>query len=44
MKELPTLSSAELEAMQILWQADGPLTIQNVCDRLQNGTWKYNTV
>ncbi len=44
MKELPTLSSAELEVMQILWQADAPLTIQDVCDRLHNSTWKYNTV
>ncbi len=44
MKKLLNISSAELEVMQVLWKADSPLKIQEVCDRLQSSKWKYNTI
>ena len=40
----PNISSAELEVLQVLWNAERPLKIREVCDRLQNDKWKYNTV
>ena len=36
------ISSAELEVLQVLWEADRPMKIQEVCDKLVK--WKYNTV
>lgn len=44
MKKLPNISSSELEVLQVLWQAAKPLKIQEICDSLQNESWKYNTV
>lgn len=43
-KKIPQVSSSELEVLQVLWQAKKPLSISEVCDRLQNESWKYNTV
>ena len=42
MKE--TLSVSELEIMRVLWRTGEPMSIQQVCDSLENSTWKYNTV
>ncbi|HIT84825.1 MAG TPA: BlaI/MecI/CopY family transcriptional regulator [Candidatus Ornithomonoglobus intestinigallinarum] len=44
MKRRGQISGAELEVMQILWEADEPLNIQAVCDRLPKGKWAYKTV
>lgn len=44
MEEKMKISDAELEVLQVLWEAEKPLKIQDVCDRLENKTWKYNTV
>ena len=44
MKNYNQISEAELEVMQILWEADEPLTVQLVCDRLPSGKWAYKTV
>ena len=43
-KKAPNISSSELEVLQVLWEAGCPLKIREVCDRLQNTDWKYNTV
>lgn len=44
MKKHSQISSAELTVMQILWEADEPLNVQAVCDRLPKGKWAYKTV
>ena len=44
MEEKMKISEAELEVLQVLWEAEEPLKIQDVCDRLENKKWKYNTV
>jgi predicted transcriptional regulator len=44
MKDIPSISSAELEVMQVLWKNGRPMKIQEVCDELKNNKWKYNTV
>lgn len=44
MKEIPNISGAELEIMQVLWEANKPLKIQEVCEGLKSSKWKYNTV
>lgn len=44
MKKNSQISGAELTVMQILWEADEPLNIQTVCDRLPRGKWAYKTV
>lgn len=44
MEQHGKISSAEFEIMQILWEADEPLNIQTVCDRLPNNKWAYKTV
>ena len=44
MEEKMKISEAELEVLQVLWDAEEPLKIQDVCDRLENKKWKYNTV
>lgn len=39
------ITEAELTIMQVIWQADEPLTVNDVHDRLlQSENWKYNTV
>ncbi len=38
------ISNAEFEVMQILWNAQKPLSIQDVCDRLPSNKWAYKTV
>jgi len=43
-KETKDISAAELEIMEVLWQADEPLSIQAVCDGIGDDKWKYNTV
>ncbi len=44
MKQHSQISGAEFEVMQILWEADEPLNIQTVCDRLPSNKWAYKTV
>ena len=44
MEEKMKISEAEREVLQVLWDAEEPLKIQDVCDRLENKKWKYNTV
>lgn len=44
MKNHNPISGAELEVMQILWEADEPLTVQTVCDKLPSNKWAYKTV
>lgn len=44
MKEIPNISGAELEIMQVLWEANKPLKIQEVSEGLKSSKWKYNTV
>lgn len=36
MEEKMKISEAELEVLQVLWEAEEPLKIQDVCDRLEN--------
>ncbi len=38
------ISTAELEVMQVLWSAEQPLRVQEVCDLLPQNRWKYKTV
>lgn len=38
------ISGAELEVMQVLWNCERPMKIQEVCDALTDSDWKYNTV
>lgn len=38
------ISGAEFEVMQILWDAQKPLCVQDVCDRMPKKKWKYKTV
>lgn len=38
------ISDAELELMKVLWQADTPLTAQQVSEQLQGKAWKYSTI
>ncbi len=42
--DMPNISGAELEIMQVLWEADKPLKVQEVCHRLKSNKWKYNTI
>ena len=44
MKKADNISNAELEVMQTLWAADEPMSVQDVCDSLENSKWKYKTV
>ncbi len=44
MKDNKEISAAELEIMEVLWKSDRPLNIQDVCDGIGDGKWKYNTV
>ena len=44
MKRNRSISEAELEIMEVLWKAEGPLTIQAICDSIDGEKWKYNTV
>ena len=44
MKTNYDISGAELEVMQILWQSASPMKVQEVCDMLEPGKWKYKTV
>ena len=44
MKKNQNISEAELEVMQVLWESDQPLKVQDICDRLVNSTWNYKTV
>ena len=44
MKKVQEISGAELEVMQILWKADGPMKVQDVCDALESDKWAYKTV
>ncbi len=32
------------EDMQVLWKANKPMKIREICDELKNTAWKYNTV
>lgn len=38
------ISNAELEVIKILWEADKPLNVQDICDRLPSNKWAYKTV
>ncbi len=44
MNPVPSITEAELEIMQVLWRADKPLKVQEICDSLLENRWKYNTV
>ena len=44
MKKEQNLSTAELEIMQILWNSDTPMRVQDVCDMPGCEKWKYKTV
>jgi len=44
MKKTQNLSHAEFEVMQILWNSDKPLKIQEICDSFKTKKWKYTTV
>lgn len=44
MKKTTEISGAELEVMQILWNAGSPMRVQDVCDKLETGKWEYRTV
>ncbi len=44
MKDTKEISGAELEIMEVLWKSDEPLSIQEVCDGIEDEKWKYNTV
>lgn len=44
MKKHSQISGAEFEVMQILWEADEPLNVQAVCDRMPSNKWAYKTV
>lgn len=44
MKKTQEISGAELEVMQVLWQHNKAMKVQEVCDALQNDKWKYRTV
>ena len=44
MQEQLNISGAELAVLQVLWENNRPMKIQEICDRLQNENWKYNTV
>ncbi len=43
MKRQDELTSAEFELMQMLWSADEPIKIQELCDFPQN-EWNYSTI
>lgn len=38
------VSDAELTVMQILWEHDKAMRVQEVCDELPSNKWKYRTV
>ena len=38
------ISFSELEVLQILWQSEKPMKVQEVCDKLSMSKWKYKTV
>ncbi len=42
MRKSNELSGAELEVMQVLWQNNRPMKVQEVCDALEK--WEYRTV
>lgn len=44
MNQIPVISEAELEVMQVLWREKRPMKIQEVLDSLEKNSWKYNTV
>ena len=44
MKQLPVISEAELDVMQVLWNKKKAMKIQEVLDCLEQNSWKYNTV
>ena len=43
-KDSVSISGAELEIMKVLWQADGPITAQDVSAALKSKDWKYSTI
>ena len=43
-KDAHEISEAELEVLKVLWDADKPLTAQEVCDAVPGRRWKYTTV
>lgn len=44
LKDNKDISAAELEIMDVLWKSEKPMSIQEVCDGIADGKWKYNTV
>ena len=44
MKKGNEISGAELKVMQVLWENDKPMKVQEICDILANTGWKYKTV
>lgn len=43
-KDSVSISEAELEIMKVLWQADEPITAQDVSAALKSKDWKYSTI
>lgn len=44
MKNNMSVSEAELEIMQVLWEEDKPLSIREIQEKISSMGWKYNTV
>lgn len=44
MNKKQEISGAEFEVMQVLWDGERPMKVQDVCDCFQNDKWKYKTV
>ena len=44
MKKENEISGAELKVMQVLWDSDKPMKVQEICDQLKDSGWKYKTV
>lgn len=40
----PEISEAELEIMKVLWAQHTPMSVQDICDAMDNKTRKYSTV
>ena len=44
MKKSNEISGAELEVMQVLWENNRAMKVQEVCDELKDHDWEYRTV
>ena len=44
MKKAYEISGAELMVMQVLWENNKAMKVQEVCDELKSQNWEYRTV